>query len=432
MVASTPTLRIAPFEGLIDADREIVVEGLLPGEVVSIAARTVRGSGPWRAAARFRADAEGRIDLGRDAPLSGSYAGASAAGLIWSQAPDDPGARLDPSNAPVGGPLVTRFAIRRAEEEVATAEMIQLPAASGVRREEIREEGLVATLFTPPGSGPHPLLMILNGSNGGINEPHAALFASHGFAALALGYFNVPGRSPYISETHLEYFEIALAWAHRAIAPARGFLGLVGRSRGGELALLLGSLFPEAVSAVVGYVPGAFVHSAQNACDPALGRDGPAWVFRGRPLPHLWQNNRTASWAAWDDGPEPRRHTHALLTALGDPEAMERARIPVERIAGPVALVSGGDDGSWPSSLYSRLVMDRLARFGHPHPVMHLDYPEAGHAIHVPHIPTSQLVYTHPVSGRLSTSGGSAEANAAAARASWPKVLEFLTSAASR
>ena len=32
-----------------------------------------------------------------------------------------------------------------------------------------------------------------------------------------------------------------------------------------------------------------------------------------------------------------------MLTALGDPAAMARARIPVERIAGPVLLLSGGE-----------------------------------------------------------------------------------------
>ena len=56
--------------------------------------------------------------------------------------------------------------------------------------------------------------MVLNGSGGGINEPRAALYASHGFAALALGYFKAPGLSDYISNTRLELFEAALQWMH--------------------------------------------------------------------------------------------------------------------------------------------------------------------------------------------------------------------------
>lgn len=239
-----------------------------------------------------------------------------------------------------------------------------------------------------------------------------------------------PGRpGDYISNTPLDYFEKALLWLHRELKPLDGFVALSGQSRGGELVLLLGSLFPDLVSAVIGYVPGAVVHCAQNACDPALGREGPAWLLLGVALPNVWDNNRSASWALWDEGPEPRRHTDALLTALQDPDAVERASIRVEAIAGPILLLSGTDDGNWPSSLYCRMIVERLARLARPYPVEHLDFEDAGHAIVFPYLPTTQLVYAHPVSGRLSTSGGAPHANAQAYEASWAGVLRFLKQA---
>ncbi|MCP5899189.1 hypothetical protein NL320_27525, partial [Klebsiella pneumoniae] len=77
-------------------------------------------------------------------------------------------------------------------------------------------------------------------------------------------------------------------WMHRELAPADGFIALSGQSRGGELVLLLGSLFPRSVAAVIGYVPSALVHGGQAAADPAVGRDGPAWLYRGQPLVHVW------------------------------------------------------------------------------------------------------------------------------------------------
>src|SRR5450830_1080722 len=276
---------------------------------------------------------------------------------------------------------------------------------------------------------PHPAVLVLNGSGGGINEARGALYASRGYTALALGYFKAPGLSDYISNTPLEYFETALHWMHRTLQPAHGFVALSGQSRGGELVLLLGSMFPDLVSAVIGYVPSAVVNCAQNACDPALGREGCAWLYQGRPIPHVWENNRHASWAPWDEGPEPRRHTHALLTSLRDAEAVERARIRVERIRGPVLLLSAGDDGSWPSSLYGRMVVEHLAQAQHPWPVQQLDWPGAGHSVVFPTVPTTQLVYAHPVSGRLSTTGGSPAANAQADQASWAGVLAFLQQA---
>jgi len=423
-------LSITPEDALIDLPRRIAVDGLAPGERIEIASCTLRGPGvAWRASACFVADAEGTVDLQRDAPVAGSYEGVSAMGLVWSQVPDTPGAREQFGAEPAAA-LRTDIQVRReGDAQPMRGGFVQRLAAAGVTRRDVREEGLVGTLFLPAGPGPHPAVMILNGSGGGINEPRAALYASHGYAAFALGYFKAPGLSDYISATRLEYFETALAWLHRTVKPAHGFVALSGQSRGGELVLLLGTLFPESVSAVIGYVPGAVVHCAQNACDPALGREGPAWIFRGQPLPHVWENNRTATWAPWDEGPEPRRHADALLTALQDPEAVERARIPVEKIRGPVMLLSATDDGSWPSSLYGRMVAERLAQFAHPHAVAHLDFEGAGHSILFPYVPTTQLGYAHPVSGRRSTSGGTPAHNAHADEASWRGVLRFLQQA---
>ena len=423
-------LSIAPEDAMIDVPRHIAVSGLAPGEEITLSTRTVRGPGvAWRSAATFRADAHGLVDVQRDAPVSGSYSGVAAMGLVWSQAPEQDGAPREVFADQPAAALTTEVAVQRQAAPALQGRLVQRLTGDGVTRREVREEGLVGTLFLPAGAGPHPAILVLNGSGGGINEPRAALYASHGYAALALGYFKAPGRSDYISNTPLEYFETALHWLHRTLRPRSGFVALSGQSRGGELVLLLGALLPELVSAVIGYVPGAVVHSAQNACDPATGREGPAWIFRGQPLPHLWENNRTASWAPWDEGPQPRRHAHALLAALQDPEAVERARIRVENIRGPVLLLSATDDGSWPSSLYGRMVTERLAQFQHPHAVTHLDFEGAGHSIVFPYVPTTQLVYAHPVSKRLSTTGGAIAPNAHADEASWAGVLLFLEQA---
>ena len=426
-------LHATPADALIDVPRRIAADGLAPFEEVVLASRTVRGPGiAWTAEVRLRADAQGTVDLQRDAPLAGSYEGVAPMGLVWSQEPETDGAPREVFAAEPAAPLHTMLTLRRADGSTLQASLLQHLAGPGVTRREVREQGLVGTLFLPPGPGPHPAVMVLNGSGGGINEPRAALYASHGYAAFALGYFKCPGRPDHISDTHLEYFETALQWLHAEVRPLGGFVALSGQSRGGELVLLLGALLPDLVSAVIGYVPGAVVHSAQNACNPAKGpdsRNGPAWIWRGQPLPHLWDHNRTATWAPWDSGPEPRRHANALLTALQDVDAVERARIRVERIRGPVLLLSASDDGSWPSSLYGRMVAERLAAHSHPWPVQHLDFEGAGHSIVFPTVPTTQLVYAHPVSGRLSTTGGTPAPNAHADAASWAAVLDFLQQA---
>ncbi|MBU9579569.1 acyl-CoA thioesterase/BAAT N-terminal domain-containing protein [Ralstonia mannitolilytica] len=434
----TFALSVTPADDLIDVSRQIVVTGLAPGAQVGIVAQTARGNGVlWHARAAFVADAQGAVDLTRDAPVSGDYTGISAMGLVWSQRPEDGKARevFPPLCATGFEPLTTTLTATAGGESVHTR-FVQRLAAPGVTRHEVRAadngEGLVGTLYLPDPyahPGPRPAVLILNGSGGGMNEPRAALYASHGYAAFALAYFKAPGLSDYISNTPLEYFERALAWLRRRVQPLHDFVAVSGQSRGGELALLLGATFPEAVSAVIGYVPGAVVHSGQNAADPAVGREGPTWLYRGQPLPHLWEGNRTATWTPFDEGPAPHRHERAIRTALQDADAVARARIRVERTRGPVLLLSATDDGSWPSSDYSRMVTAKLAEVRHPYPVEHFDYEGAGHAIVFPYVPTTQLVYAHPVSGRISTGGGEPRANARADAQSWAAVLRFLASA---
>ncbi|WP_313064595.1 acyl-CoA thioester hydrolase/BAAT C-terminal domain-containing protein [Achromobacter animicus] len=424
-----PTLTITPADALIDVPRQIRVEHVAPGATVEITALTRRNGVVWQAQAAYTAGEDGVVDLTREAPVSGDYTGLSPMGLIWAQSPDD-GKSREYFNHPVTDALVTDV-VARVQGAEARASFTQRLASDGVTRVEVREEGLVGTLYLPAGSAPgsHPAVMILNGSGGGINEPRAALYASRGYAAFALAYFKAPGLSDYISNTPLEYFQTGLRWLRNKVQPKHDFVAISGQSRGGELVLLLGATFPKEVSAVVAYVPGAVVHSGQNACDPKIGREGPTWLLGGKPVPHVWENNRTATWAPFDEGPAPHRHEKAILTALQDPDAVARARIRVEDIEGPVMLLSGTDDGSWPSSLYSKMVQDKLVEVQHPYPVKWLDYENGGHSILFPYVPTTQLVYAHPVSGKISTSGGNPKDNARADQESWEGVTSFLDAA---
>ncbi|MCP2515569.1 acyl-CoA thioesterase/BAAT N-terminal domain-containing protein [Achromobacter mucicolens] len=424
-----PTLHISPADALIDVPRQIRVEHVAPGATVEITALTRRNGVLWQAQAAYTAGEDGAVDLTRDAPVAGDYTGLAPMGLIWAQSPDD-GKSREYFNQPVTDALVTAVVVR-VEGAEARGSFTQRLAVDGVTRVEVREEGLVGTLYLPAGSAPgsHPAVMILNGSGGGINEPRAALYASRGYAAFALAYFKAPGLSDYISNTPLEYFQTGLRWLRKKVQPLHDFVAISGQSRGGELVLLLGATFPKEVSAVVAYVPGAVVHSGQNACDPKIGREGPTWLLGGKPIPHVWENNRTATWAPFDEGPAPHRHEKAILTALQDPDAVARARIRVEDIEGPVMLLSGTDDGSWPSSLYSKMVQDKLTDVRHPYPVQWLDYENGGHSILFPYVPTTQLVYAHPVSGKISTSGGNPKDNARADQESWEGVKTFLDAA---
>jgi dienelactone hydrolase len=114
---------------------------------------------------------------------------------------------------------------------------------------------------------------------------------------------------------------------------------------------------------------------------------------------------------------------------LQDEAAVAPATIPVERIAGPVLLVTGQDDQAWPSPVFAERVMACLDRHGFPHPHRHLSYAGAGHAIGLPHAHGLPYVPTYgraPATGPVFAFGGNPRDDAFANADSWRQVLQFL------
>jgi len=140
---------ISPDTVLTDERFQIALEGLPPGQSVTI---KVEGNhGVWRSSAELRSDERGRVEL------------ADPMRLVWSATGTRPGpGALDPSwvfTAEIGGQVIaSRTITRRA-------------VAAGVRVEPVRERGLVGTAYYPPGAGPHPAMIVLPGSQGGLPVP---------------------------------------------------------------------------------------------------------------------------------------------------------------------------------------------------------------------------------------------------------------------
>lgn len=417
-------LHVEPRCAELERPRRVWVSEAQPGRVIRLRATTLRNGVPWYADISYLADRDGFIDTATQAPVAGDLGRIDPMGLWTAQLSDD--ARADPWPVQVIEPLHTEVVAYQedlAGEALARVKVEQELLSAGVGRSEIRQNGLVGTLFTPPGPGPHPLVVVLNGSGGGINEARAARYAAHGIQALALGYFKAPGLPDVIVDTPLEYFETALRWAHQQLQPANHRLFLAGQSRGGELSLLLASRFPQLVHGVIALVPAAFVYGAQGAAGRA-GWDSAAWTWQGEALPHMWQQNPGVDWQPWGGAAPPQRYRNVFLDSVRDARFAAAHRIEVERITGPVLCISGMDDQAWPSSYFSRLVVAAIREAGGV--AEHLDCPDAGHAIGLPNLPSTQLARNHPVSGVPYRNGGTPQGNARAAVAAFERSLDFL------
>ena len=415
----------------IDSPVAIELRGFPPGRSVSLTATETFPSGSrWQAQATFISDENGRIDVARQASVSGSYDGVSPMGLFWSMA-RLPGEALRIPADSMMRPFQVRLEATSAEGVGAATEFERRVAAPGVTRQPIRIAGLVGTLFLPPGHGRFPTVIVVSGG-GAIEEFKAAVLASHGYAALALAYFAQPGLPRGLVNIPLEYFENAIAWVRAQPWFSDRLLAVWGDSRGGELALLLGATFPE-ISVVMAWVPSGVMFWALGLAEPGDTRPRAAWTFRGKPLPFLQENNTTSDPLPTAEPGRPVAYAPFYRSQLRDAMAVERATIPVENIRGPVQLVSGMDDQMWPSSDLADIAFHRLEAHRHPFAFRHLKYPGAGHMILVPYWPlTGVRVITLSVEGLRDlqlAQGGSLKADAEAGIDAWRDSLAFLAEA---
>jgi len=342
-------IQIEPATAPYGTPFSIMVTGLKPDERVTVKARSTDAKNiQWESTADFKADEQGNVDVGLQPPLSGSYSGADVFGLLWSMKPlnsksDRPVSYRDDE---VNGWTVD-FTAANAAGTTASARLrrvYQIPGQALVRV-PLEEDGMYGFLYHPAEGGPFPAVMILAGSGGGVYEWLAQAFASNGFAALTLPYFNYRDLPPELVEIPLEYFHKAVAWLRRQPAVKADRIGLAGGSKGGELAFLLASHFDD-FQAVVAWSPACHVWEglSMKFFSPDYTSVS-SWALNGRPLPFI-----KFAYTQEEKEKEKKGELHSFIVphhrslAQADPALLEKAAIPVEKIKAPLLLISGTDD----------------------------------------------------------------------------------------
>jgi dienelactone hydrolase len=281
-----------------------------------------------------------------------------------------------------------------------------------------RNENSRGTYAVPNHEGTLPAVLALGGSDGGTPHYLADLLVPEGFACLSVAYWATPETQAWFTEIPLERIERALRWlADRPETRTHGGrVALVGVSNGAELARLAAATFPELVGPVVAYTPSSVVWQGIDLTLPP-GETRSSWTFRGKPLPYVSappgiapaQSNKGVSWLP------------VMNAGLSDAEAVVAATIEIEKCAGPLLLVSGGDDHVWPTARMCEMLTARMTSNGKSDRITHLHYPKAGHMLFPYSRPTDTLVPE-----MLTDYGGSPDEDAAAHADAWPTVLRCL------
>jgi uncharacterized protein len=212
-----------------------------------------------------------------------------------------------------------------------------------------------------------PLVVAFGGGSGGndwernyLKDKRDSILA-HGFAVLAIGYFktdNSPGSLDRISLNAIADTILSIARRTPQIDTAR--ILLMGASKGGELVLNLASRYP--------CFKGVIALSTSHVSFPAItiSANTSSWMYNEREVTFVPAPFKTL-WPALKGD-----LLGAFSMMLENTEAVTKAEIEVEKINGPIFILSADQDEQWPAKEMSEQLVERLKRKKFAHRYEHI------------------------------------------------------------
>ena len=408
---ATARFLVANPASMVDENIRISVQNLDPFQQVTLVARVKEPNADYIAHAHVIADTHGTVDLSQHASLGGTYQGTDGMGLLWSMVPSADsrkGSRISKRIADT--PHAMQLAVMDGYRDVTSWSDVTSPLcssdiqrwyqASDTERYKITAGNLRGTLFVPKNSAKTVGIIDLFGSGGGLLEFRAALLASHGYAVLALAYFNYEDL-PKSIEFDLDYFDEAVQFmmSHPRVDSAQG-LAVIGTSKGAEMAMHMTAYNPEIKACVA--INGGTYH--------CFGLH----KYKGAPITaHMY--NDWSKVIASDEGVS-FIDCHRDVNNKAD-------LIPVELAKHANFLIIHGDDDTNICASNAIRTVKRIRDSGNTKCILKL-YPGAGHLLEPPYMPLCRLGY-HNLVDLCLVYGGEPRLHAQAQKDMWRSVLEF-------
>ncbi|XP_019736446.1 acyl-coenzyme A thioesterase 4-like [Hippocampus comes] len=411
-----PVLTVTPARGLVDEPISIKAGFMPPQYPVTLCAQMRSEKGDlWEAFGHYKTSADGTVNLARDHSVGGSYLGCEPMGLFWALQPapgERDGLRLRKKN--VETPFIVDISLleghvtprERENSELAVATTERWYMAPGVQRIDIRQNGVVGTLFLPPGPGRFPAVLDVWGMGGGLVEYRSSLAASRGFASFSIAYMEHKDLTVQLdidsSDAYMKK-AIDILRDHPQICGDR--IGVISLCYGVYLTLrtaTLADVNPSCLVCINGPA-GTNMEIVQTFCKPQSSESDQK----------CWPRN-TAGYICFKDTTLPQNYSPGTL-------------VKIENLSCPLLYVLGEDDQNLSSTENSKLIEDGLKTAGKSYLYTRLSYPGAGHLIEPPYAPHTRMSYWRVKPEKLPTLwGGNIVSHAAAQEESWREILKFL------
>jgi uncharacterized protein len=234
----------------------------------------------------------------------------------------------------------------------------------------LKLKGTNSTCYFNPTSKKQKVLILLGGSEGGNywnnQESYIESLVKNDYFVISVGYFGIEGLPKILGRIALESFEELFDWLEQQKNLQLNNYGIIGKSRGGELALLLASRYSK-IKMTIALVPSSviFVGSIKSLIWP---KQISAWSYQKQELPFLPLKISIQTIYYLLKGPRIK----VFECALQNQERAELARIPIEKAQSSILLVSALKDQIWPSVKMCQTIERKLANEQYQYPFQHI------------------------------------------------------------
>lgn len=364
---------------------------------------------------------QGYIDTSIHKPISGSYEGVDISGLFWSQISTEFEESLMPEilydlGEEYNGHFVIDVELHNLIIDSCSLKLIDM--LDDVKCTEVNEGKVRGKLYYKESNIPQRVVIHVAGDSGILAiEVNAKLLASKGIATLALPfyeYFDLPRR---FKEIPLEYFKEAIDIISKFDFIDENRIGIMGSTRGAELALLVASYYNE-IKLVIASNPSYVVN---QSIDNQLFVSKSSWSINGKGLPHSKISKKSLSQNYIEKSFMQKRNIHGSSIYRHNPLDVEDSIILVEKMNGPILLLAGEDDCRWDSKFMSEMIVSRLKNTKFKDYYEISTFKDAGQVLGGPgFLPT---VCFEKLTFSL---GGTPQGNGQAQYKSWLEIIKFI------
>lgn len=431
MAQNNCVIKITPEKSFIDELVDIKISGLPKNEKVLIravstdyycinAGMSEQGKNSiWEAYGIFMTDSNGNIDLKNTEPIEGTYKTCNSMGLFYSMRIKElhkctPTQKLHEISENRSYNVL--FTVEINDRILASKKHTRLFCDETIKSETIVNKNLVARYFTSNKVEKRPAIIVVSGSDGRIEKAQAIseVFAAKGYSALAVCYFGMEGTSPYLNKIPLEIIKNAIDWLKVQDTVDENRIAIYGRSKGGELVLLAGSLFKE-LNCVIANVPSCYVYEGLKGTMPSHQS---SWTYENKELPFLKFSMPLLVKMVIKQFLGQKNLMPWMYKSLIKKGDINAASIALEKISGPILMLSSASDNIWPSLLHCEIASKRLSEKNFKYNYRHCTYEKSGHMLTLPFQSISSLKKCN----------NNLEAWAKACNDSWKETMKFLNS----